>query len=276
MKYTRILLIIVFASVAQLFYGQERYTISGEFPDRSLDGEYVFLYERSALVEEPERMKQAFKDTILVVGNTFHYEGTLNRQPFLVSLSCSKGRQFRYNTSFVIEPGDIQLRIMDWGSEGNVSGTPINNDYNTYIIEREKQAGKMRSLMRAGREKEAMESDARQNVVFRDAYIHFIESRLFFGEKYAQYPDVIRSWLSMYIDPVNLIGRDEAVLSRFLHIVDLMPKAERDILLAWREYRIKLKEHMAKVKALKDSMDANRPRFIETIPSTLSTTTKNE
>ena len=114
-EYTRTLLIIVFASVAQLFYGQERYTISGEFPDRSLDGEYVFLYEHSALVEEPERMKQAFKDTILVVGNTFHYEGTLNRKPFLASLSCSKGRQFRYNTSFVIEPGDIQLRIVDWG-----------------------------------------------------------------------------------------------------------------------------------------------------------------
>ena len=57
MKYTRTLLIIVFASVVQLFYGQERYTISGEFPDRSLDGEYVFLYEHSALVEEPERMK---------------------------------------------------------------------------------------------------------------------------------------------------------------------------------------------------------------------------
>ena len=63
MKYARTLLIIVFASVVQLFYGQERYTISGEFPDRSLDGEYVFLYEHSALVEEPERMKQAFKDT---------------------------------------------------------------------------------------------------------------------------------------------------------------------------------------------------------------------
>mgnify|MGYP007005797856 CR=1 FL=1 len=78
----------------------------------------MFLYEYSALVEEPERMRQAFKDTILVVGNTFHYEGTLNRKPFLVSLSCSKGRQFRYNTSFVIEPGDIQLRIVDWEVRG--------------------------------------------------------------------------------------------------------------------------------------------------------------
>lgn len=276
MKYTRTLLIIVFTSVFQLLYGQERYTISCEFPDRSLDGEYVFLYERSALVGESERMKQAFRDTILVVGNTFHYEGILNRQPFLVSLSCNKGRQFRYNTSFVIEPGDIQLRIVDWGSEGNVSGTPINNDYNTYIIEREKQVGKMRSLMRTGQEKEAMESDARQNTVFRDMHTHFTEGRLFFGEKYAQYPDVIRSWLSLYIDPVYLIARDETVLSRFLNIVDLMPKAERDILLAWRKYRAELKEHMVKAKALRDSLDANKPRFIEVISNRSLLTTENE
>lgn len=274
MKYTRTLLIIVFASVAQLFYGQERYTISGEFPDRSLDGEYVFLYEHSALVEEPERMKQAFKDTILVVGNTFHYEGTLNRKPFLVSLSCSKGRQFRYNTSFVIEPGDIQLRIVDWGSEGNVSGAPINNDYNAYIIECKKQVDKMLYLMRTRREEEAMKSDARLNALFRDAYIRSTEGRLLFGEKYAQYPDVIRSWLAMYIDPINQTAGDEAILSRFLHVVDLMPEVERDILLAWREYRTELQEHMAKARALKDSLEAKRPRFIEVVPNHSSSTTE--
>lgn len=271
MKYTRTLLIIVFASVVQLFYGQERYTISGEFPDRSLDGEYVFLYEHSALVEEPERMKQAFKDTILVVGNTFHYEGTLKRKPFLVSLSCSKGRQFRYNTSFVIEPGDIQLRIVDWGSEGNVSGAPINNDYNAYIIECKKQVDKMRTK----REEEAMKSDARLNALFRDAYIRSTEGCLLFGEKYAQYPDVIRSWLAMYIDPINQTAGDEAILSRFLHVVDLMPEAERDILLAWREYRTELQEHMVKARALRDSLEAKRPRFIEVVPNhSLSTTEK--
>ena len=271
MKYTRTLLIIVFASVVQLFYGQERYTISGEFPDRSLDGEYVFLYEHSALVEEPERMKQAFKDTILVVGNTFHYEGTLNRKPFLVSLSCSKGRQFRYNTSFVIEPGDIQLRIVDWGSEGNVSGAPINN-----IIECKKQVDKMLYLMRTKREEEVMKSDARLNASFRDAYIRSTEGCLLFGEKYTQYPDVIRSWLAMYIDPINQTAGDEAILSRFLHVVDLMPEAERDILLAWREYRTELQEHMAKARALKDSLDAKRPRFIEVVPNHSSSTTENE
>ena len=260
MKYARTLLIIVFASVVQLFYGQERYTISGEFPDRSLDGEYVFLYEHSALVEEPERMKQAFKDTILVVGNTFHYEGMLNRKPFLVSLSCSKGRQFRYNTSFVIEPGDIQLRIVDWGSEGNVSGAPINNDYNAYIIECKKQVDKMLYLMRTKREEEAMKSDARLNASFRDAYIRSTEGCLLFGEKYAQYPDVIRSWLAMYIDPINqtaeMRGYFIAILAccRF----NAWPRTHLIFFLAWQEYRTELQEHMVKARALKDSLDAKK------------------
>ena len=41
MKYKSVLLIAVFVCIAQLFYGQERYTIRGEFPDHSLDNEYV-------------------------------------------------------------------------------------------------------------------------------------------------------------------------------------------------------------------------------------------
>ena len=44
MKYKSVLLIAVFVCIAQLFYGQERYTIRGEFPDHSLDNEYVLLY----------------------------------------------------------------------------------------------------------------------------------------------------------------------------------------------------------------------------------------
>ena len=39
-------------------------------------------------------------------------------------------------TSFVIEPGNIQIHITNWYEEGNVSGTPINKDYNTCVIER--------------------------------------------------------------------------------------------------------------------------------------------
>ena len=65
MKYKSVLLIAVFVCIAQLFYGQERYTIRGEFPDHSLDNEYVLLYDRSALQGESERLKEAFIDSIL-------------------------------------------------------------------------------------------------------------------------------------------------------------------------------------------------------------------
>ena len=79
----------VFVCIAQLFYGQERYTIRGEFPDHSLDNEYVLLYDRSALQGESERLKEAFIDSILVVDKVFHYEGTIDRKPFLASISVS-------------------------------------------------------------------------------------------------------------------------------------------------------------------------------------------
>lgn len=277
MKYNSILLIIVFVSIAQLTYGQEKYTIQGEFPDHSLDNEYILLYERSALSGESERSKQAFIDSILVVDKKFFYEGKIKRKPFLASISCNKGRHFRYNTTFVVESGDIQLRIVDWESEGNVSGTLINNDYNTYIIEPGNEVDRMR--FRRTEQEEITKSGTHakdKHVSFRDAYTHAEEGRLFFMEKYAQYPDVIRYWLGLHIEPANQVAK-ESNLARFLHIADLMPKADRDILLAWREYRIKLKEYMEKVKTLRDSMSANKPRFIETVPSSSSsTTTKNE
>lgn len=49
MKNSGILLIIVSVSIVQLSYAQERYIIRGEFPDHSLDNEYILLYEQSAL-----------------------------------------------------------------------------------------------------------------------------------------------------------------------------------------------------------------------------------
>lgn len=264
MKNSGILLIIVFVSIVQLSYGQERYTIRGEFPDHSLDNEYILLYEQSALLGESERMKQAFIDSILVVNKEFHYEGTIHRKPFLASLSCSKGRHFRYNTTFVVEPGDIQLRIVDWEGEGKVSGTLINDDYNTYIIERGNQVKRMMCLLGTEREditKRNTHKKDDKSVSFINAYTYAEEGKSLFLEKYAQYPDVIRYWLALYIDPTNSVAK-ETNLPRFLHIVDLMPEVDRDILLAWREYRIKLKEYQEKTKALRDSLDANKPRFI--------------
>lgn len=278
MKYKSVLLIAVFVCIAQLFYGQERYTIRGEFPDHSLDNEYVLLYDRSALQGESERLKEAFIDSILVVDKVFHYEGTIDRKPFLASIYCSKGRHLKYSTTFIIEPGNVRIRITDWENEGDVLGTPINDDYNTYIIERGKQIGGRRSL-KTGRgeiKKSGTYTRDDKHVSFQDAYKHTEEGRLRFLEKYAQYPDVVRYWLDLYIDPTTDSAARESNLSQLLHIVDLMPKADRDILLAWREYRIKLKEYREKAKILRDSLNANEPRFIETMSNSSSITTKNE
>ncbi|UVP26382.1 hypothetical protein NXX95_11325 [Bacteroides xylanisolvens] len=52
-----------------------------------------------------------------------------------------------------------------------------------------------------------------------------------------------------------------------------MPKADRDILLAWLDYTIKKYEYEKKTKPLLDSIRNNAPRFIETIPSNSSSTT---
>lgn len=38
-----------------------------------------------------------------------------------------------------MEPGNIYIRMVDWDDNANVSGTSINEDYDTYILEREAQ-----------------------------------------------------------------------------------------------------------------------------------------
>lgn len=58
------LFFFIFVSMLHLSYGQKRYTIRGEFPDHSLDNEYVLLYDFSSLQGEYERSKQAFIDSI--------------------------------------------------------------------------------------------------------------------------------------------------------------------------------------------------------------------
>ena len=236
------LFIFIFVSIAQLFYGQGKYTIQGELPDHSLDNSYLRLTNSSALSQEKERIKHLFIDSILVVDGKFHYEGVLSQKPFLAYLSSARtGRNMLdLGLYFIVEPGNIHIRIANWADEGVVSGTPINEDYNTYIITR-------RSM----------------------------ENQLLFLEKYAQYPDVVRFHLSFLLNGRRM-SRDPN-FPKYLQILDRMPKADRDILLAWLDYTIKKYEYEKKTKPLLDSIRNNAPRFIETIPSSSSSTTvKNE
>ena len=130
------LFIFIFVSIAQLFYGQEKYTIQGELPDHSLDDSYLRLTNSSALSQEKERIKHLFIDSILVVDGKFHYEGVLSQKPFLAYLSSARtGRNMLdLGLYFIVEPGNIHIRIANWADEGVVSGTPINEDYSTYMI----------------------------------------------------------------------------------------------------------------------------------------------
>ena len=232
------LFIFIFVSIAQLFYGQEKYTIQGELPDHSLDDSYLRLTNSSALSQEKERIKHLFIDSILVVDGKFHYEGVLSQKPFLAYLSSARtGRNMLdLGLYFIVEPGNIHIRIANWADEGVVSGTPINEDYNTYMITR-------RSM----------------------------ENQLLFLEKYAQYPDVVRFHLSFLLNGRRM-SRDPN-FPKYLQILDRMPKADRDILLDWLDYTIKKYEYEKKTKPLLDSIRNNAPRFIETIPSNSSSTT---
>ena len=237
------LFIFIFVSIAQLFYGQGKYTIQGELPDHSLDDSYLRLTNSSALSQEKERIKHLFIDSILVVDGKFHYEGVLSQKPFLAYLSSARtGRNMLdLGLYFIVEPGNIHIRIANWADEGVVSGTPINEDYSTYMI------GTKRSM----------------------------ENQLLFLEKYAQYPDVVRFHLSFLLNGRR--ASKDPDFPKYLRILDRMPKADRDILLAWRDYTIKREEYREKTKPLLDSIRDNAPRFIETIPSSSSSTTiKNE
>ena len=103
-----VILIFILVSIAQLFYGQEKYTIQGELPDHSLDNSYLRLINSSALSQEKERIKHSFIDSILVVDGKFHYEGSLSQKPFLVYLSSAKtGRKMLdLGLHFIVEPGN--------------------------------------------------------------------------------------------------------------------------------------------------------------------------
>ena len=254
------LIIIVFS--AQLLLGQEKFTIRGEFPDNTLDGKYVLLIDKSYLLEEREGQKQAYDNSIKikVIGKEFFYEGTVTRKPYFAQISYD-GSSFHKETdiNLFVEPGNIYIRMVDWDTDANVSGTSINEDYNTYILEREAQWSAV--YWNRDRRKVAEDSTKTENSNLLDTSVteQRSEGRFTFLEKYAKYP--IR----------------ESELSQYLRIIDSMPQADRDVFLSWWDYIIKEREFKKKTRIILDSLIGDPPRFIETIPSNLpSATMKNE
>lgn len=223
----RLSLLIFFVSMVQLFYGQEKYTITGELPDHSLDDTYLCLSEMSALSEERERIHHAFRDSILIKDGKFVYEGVLSRKPFLASVYSLKNRNL-LSVMFVIEAGNIHIRVANWADEAVVSGTPINEDYNTYMINRKGNW----------------------------------DGRLYFFDKNASYPDVIRLHLSFHIKGKK--ASENRYFPKLMQVVEKMPEPDRSILLAWRNYTIQRDEYREKTQPILDSIHKNRPRYVET------------
>ena len=270
------LIIIVFS--AQLLLGQEKFTIRGEFPDNTLDGKYVLLIDKSYLLEDREAQKQAYDNSIKikVIGKEFFYEGTVTRKPYFAQISYD-GSSFHKETdiNLFVEPGNIYIRMVDWDTDANVSGTSINEDYNTYILEREAQWSAV--YWNRDRRKVAEDSTKTENSNLLDTSVteQRSEGRFTFLEKYAKYPNVIRVMLARDLRTKYPIRESE--LSQYLRIIDSMPQADRDVFLSWWDYIIKEQEFKKKTRIILDSLIGDPPRFIETIPSNSpSATMKNE
>lgn len=270
------LIIIVFS--AQLLLGQEKFTIRGEFPDNTLDGKYVLLIDKSYLLEEREGQKQAYDNSIKikVIGKEFFYEGTVTRKPYFAQISYD-GSSFHKETdiNLFVEPGNIYIRMVDWDTDANVSGTSINEDYNTYILEREAQWSAV--YWNRDRRKVAEDSTKTENSNLLDTSVteQRSEGRFTFLEKYAKYPNVIRVMLARDLRTKYPIRESE--LSQYLRIIDSMPQADRDVFLSWWDYIIKEQEFKKKTRIILDSLIGDPLRFIETIPSNSpSATMKNE
>ena len=270
--------LIIFVFSAQLLLGQEKFTIRGEFPDNTLDGKYVLLIDKSSLLEEREGQKQAYANSIKikVIGKEFFYEGIVTRKPFFAQISYD-GPSFHKATdiNLFVEPGNIYIRMVDWDTDANVSGTSINEDYNTYILEREVQWGAV--YWNRDRRKMAEDSTKTENSKLLDISVteQRSEGRFTFLRKYAKYPNVIRVMLARDLRTKYPIRESE--LSQYLCIIDSMPQADRDVFLSWWDYIIKEREFKKKTRIILDSLIGDPPRFIETIPSNSpSATMKNE
>ena len=270
--------LIIFVFSAQLLLGQEKFTIRGEFPDNTLDGKSVLLIDKSYLLEEREGQKQAYDNSIKIkgIGKEFFYEGTVTRKPYFAQISYD-GPSFHKETdiNLFVEPGNIYIRMVDWDTDANVSGTSINEDYNTYILEREAQWSAV--YWNRDRRKMAEDSTKTENSKLLDTSVteQRSEGRFTFLEKYAKYPNVIRVMLARDLRTKYPIRESE--LSQYLRIIDSMPQADRDVFLSWWDYIIKEREFKKKTRIILDSLIGDPPRFIETIPSNSpSATMKNE
>ncbi|MCD8184972.1 MAG: DUF4369 domain-containing protein, partial [Rikenellaceae bacterium] len=233
----RSIFLILFLLLPYYLLAQNNFTVHGELPDNSLDGKYVYMgIPRLSLAENGPLI-----DSVLVVNSEFQYTGSVD-DPFLAGLSL-RADYFGKFTFFIVEPGHIKIKITDWQQTGNVSGTPINEDYNLMVVEPTNLAEKIRQPWDV-RRKEGFDNRTwteDEEWEYMDSAILNVESewarsgKIRFMEKYVGYPHVIRFLLWNHIQSASQQAKVQ-------HILDKLPEAVRDTLYVRQAQQIQLVE----------------------------------
>lgn len=240
--------LLVFAPV--FFYGQGKVVIHGEFPDNSLDGYYVYIARLHTLKQSETQII----DSVVTVKGKFSYERETNEEPFIANIHYGKGKiSYQVKTAnFIMEPGNIYIQIKDWNKMGTISGTPINEDYNTYL-QKNKVANWNRQLWLAKRFAgfrnqtwtEEDEKEYASVMFFKTDWKMENEVEMRFLEKYVQYPGVIRDLLF----PRVLINETREATQL---ILEKMSETVRDTLCAqWDEMLRRMNEFQIKMDDLR-------------------------
>ena len=257
-------MLLAFIAFFPLFLcGQGKITISGELPDHSMDGSYVYFRANNAPID----FGLELIDSVLIKDGRFYYEGEMTEAPFLADLLCKKVVDgHRINTSsFIMEPGDIRIKITDWEEKADLFGTPINEDYSKYIVKPKELRSRISKPWNKKREEGLgnrtwTEDDEREYVrvaISNSERQWEREARMIFMEKYPHYPKVIQNPLYLF-----LVIPD--IQSEAQHVLDKIPEAYRDSLYSWQA---NYKKSMEKIRKERGPITVNMP--IEVIPEHL-------
>lgn len=113
---------MVLFCLPHIFYGQEKYTLKGQLPDHTFDGEYIKLYRDAIYYENYEKLI----DSVLVKNGTIVYQGVITESPFYAYLQGKSRETGRWITvHFILEPGKIEFNLTDYPDFYTLCGTPI-------------------------------------------------------------------------------------------------------------------------------------------------------
>lgn len=188
------LLLLLFA----LYGFGQKYTIRGTLTDDAFEGKYILLTKAYFhLFETP-----VILDSVKVKNRKFCFKGKIKSKPFLVKLSFSD--QSAIGNFFILEPGKINVSVFRTSYNEynahvlNVSGTPLNDEYNSEMI-LPSQVAAMADSVSAKRNKVYREGGTwsedeelnYQNKVPTKLIALAWEKRWNYLEKHIQYPEII-------------------------------------------------------------------------------------